>query len=68
MGTHSLWIDTFLILNIVVRALHLPQAMCLILSEKWMGGGGIGGENGRKGSGDWNWYVKWKKNDSLFYF
>ena len=49
--------DILLSLDIVGRALDLPEAMCLTLSEKWMGVGiWSGGEEGRE-VGIWIGYV-----------
>ena len=59
--THSLWTDTLLSLDIVGRALVLPQSNMPypLWGVNGGSGRGEGRRNGRRrGSGNWDWYVK----------
>ena len=66
-GTYSLWKDNLLSLDIVGRVLDLPQSNVSYPLWIWGAGWEVGGVEGRRrGSGNSDWYVKWKKKHTLF--
>ena len=60
--THWLWRDTLFSLDIVERTLVLIKEVCLTFSEKYCLGWADSGRDSRSGgSGNLDWYVKWKR-------